>query len=164
MSVSMIFERNEFRCSLHYKRIGLARSWFVLLQRRIFLQPFLHVLIDIDVCCARCGILNQLDGLLLLISLTNNFLSRIISIHVFYLSSGPEHVLRFHGNHSHPDHFKLLELQGNNLIVGARWVLNKRDLVKKRIFTLWFGYAGTSSTIWVYTNWRRTEHRWVILS
>ena len=33
----------------------------------------------------------------------------------------PEQVQRFHGNHSHPDHFKLLETNGDSILVGARY-------------------------------------------
>lgn len=42
----------------------------------------------------------------------------------FYLkcSVAPEQVQRFHGNHSHPDHFKLLETNGDSILVGARYV------------------------------------------
>lgn len=34
----------------------------------------------------------------------------------------PEQVQRFHGNHSHPDHFKLLETNGDSILVGARYI------------------------------------------
>jgi hypothetical protein len=48
----------------------------------------------------------------------------------FYYTA-PEQVQRFHGNHSHPDHFKLLETNGDSILVGARYIflliLRSRD-------------------------------------
>ena len=36
------------------------------------------------------------------------------------LNAGDDQVMRFHGNTSHRDHFKLLEMNGDFLLVGAR--------------------------------------------
>ena len=42
-------------------------------------------------------------------------------INFFFVDcEGDEHVQRFHGNRSHPDHFKLLEMDGNSILIGAR--------------------------------------------
>jgi semaphorin 6 len=38
----------------------------------------------------------------------------------FCVSLGEDEVLRFHGNQSHRDHFKLLEMNGDSILVGAR--------------------------------------------
>ncbi|XP_059352584.1 semaphorin-1A-like isoform X3 [Daphnia carinata] len=39
-----------------------------------------------------------------------------------------EQVQRFHGNHSHPDHFKLLETNGDSILVGARNIIYNLSL------------------------------------
>ncbi|XP_046455891.1 semaphorin-1A-like isoform X2 [Daphnia pulex] len=44
------------------------------------------------------------------------------------ITLAPEQVQRFHGNHSHPDHFKLLETNGDSILVGARNIIYNLSL------------------------------------
>lgn len=41
---------------------------------------------------------------------------------IFVLFTGPEEVLKFQGNDTIVDHFKLVLRDGNSLLIGARYV------------------------------------------
>jgi len=44
------------------------------------------------------------------------------------ITLGEEQVLRFHGNRSHSDHFKLLDMNGNSILIGARNIVYNLSL------------------------------------
>lgn len=54
---------------------------------------------------------------------------------IFVLFTGPEEVLKFQGNDTVVDHFKLVLRDGNSLLVGARYVKMDYIFYRHRFYT-----------------------------